>query len=164
MSARLLKIQDWEKLAREAAFQPAVMAALCPVSLRQMQRFFIEQFEKTPREWARELRCRLARQLISEGWSSKAVALELHFASESHFCHEFKRVYGVCPQTFAPLYGAKDTSRTALPTLERSTARKLTSSTTRQALVAPACRTEVRQTPEPYEGGSRITARVAFRQ
>src|SRR6266404_1861201 len=100
MSALLSNIQNWEKLAQEAAFQPAVMAALCPVSLRQMQRFFAERFEKTPREWARELRCRLARQLITQGWSSKAVAADLGFVDASHLCREFKRVYGVSPQTF----------------------------------------------------------------
>lgn len=104
MSGRLLKIQQWEELAQNAEFQPAAMAALCPVSLRQMERFFAKQFHKTPGEWARELRCRLARHLISEGWSNRAVAEELHFGSESHFCHEFKRVYGVSPQTFGPVF------------------------------------------------------------
>jgi AraC-like DNA-binding protein len=98
---RLLRISDWEKLAREAAFQPAVMAARCPISLRQMQRFFAARFDKTPTEWVRELRCRLARQLIAEGWSNRAVAIELRFANESHVCHDFKRVFGVSPQRLA---------------------------------------------------------------
>jgi len=105
MSGRLLKIQQWEELAREARFQPAAMAALCPVSLRQLQRFFLKTFNKTPTQWTRELRCCIARQFISEGWSNKAVVAELHFANGSHFCHEFKRVYRVSPQAFSPLYG-----------------------------------------------------------
>jgi|SRR6266568_3299136 len=104
MSGRLLKIREWEELASEAKFQPAVMAALCPVSLRQLERFFLRTFNKTPTQWTRELRCRVACQLISQGWSNKAVVAELYFANESHFCHEFKRVYGVSPQTFTPLY------------------------------------------------------------
>src|SRR5438876_7192198 len=104
MSGRLLKIQEWEELAREAQFRPATMAALCPVSLRQLQRFFLTTYNKTPTQWIRELRCRIARQFISQGWSNKAVVAELHFANESHFCHEFKRVYRVSPQTFTPLY------------------------------------------------------------
>ncbi|HWX20690.1 MAG TPA: helix-turn-helix domain-containing protein [Candidatus Binatia bacterium] len=99
---RLLQIQDWEQLAREAVFQPAIMAALCPISLRQMERFFLQHFDQTPSEWVRGLRCRLARQFISEGWSSKAVILELGFVDGSHLGREFRRFYGVPPQTFAP--------------------------------------------------------------
>jgi AraC-like DNA-binding protein len=100
-----MQIQDWERLAREANFQPQVMAALCPISLRQLERFFKRDLKKTPSRWVRDLRCRLALKLISAGWSSKAVAAELHYWDESHFCHEFKRVYGVPPQNFAPVYG-----------------------------------------------------------
>jgi AraC-like DNA-binding protein len=107
MSLRLLRISNWEKLARDAKFQPAAMAALCPTSLRQLERFFSEQFHKTPSEWTRELKCRLARQLIGEGWSNKAVVAELSFSNESHLCHEFKRLYGASPQTFAPMYGRR---------------------------------------------------------
>jgi len=104
MNARLLKIQNWEHLAREAQFQPATMAALCPVSLRHLQRFFTIRFSQTPGQWSRQLRCRLARQLIAQGWSNKAVATELGFANESHLCHEFKRLYGEPPQSFAPMF------------------------------------------------------------
>ena len=103
---RLVRIEDWEKLAREAKFQPSVIAALCPISLRHLERFFAAQFNMTPRTWAKKLKCRLARQLISQGWSNKAVAGEVGFADESHLCHEFKRIYGAPPQRFAPLYGA----------------------------------------------------------
>jgi AraC-like DNA-binding protein len=115
MNGRLFKIQDWEKLARQAKFQPGVMAALCPVSLRQLQRFFAEVFDQTPREWARKLRCRMARQLVSEGWSNRAVAEELGFGNESHLCHEFKRFYNVPPQAFAPLYDANHSAGIAFP-------------------------------------------------
>src|SRR5215467_3414420 len=106
MFPRLSKIPDWEKLAKAANFRPAVMAALCPVSLRQMERFFVQHFNQTPLEWARQLRCRCARQLIMEGWANKAVVAELRFANESHLCHEFQRFYAVSPQSFAPLYGS----------------------------------------------------------
>ena len=105
MNRYLMRIQDWEKLAREAKFQPQVMAALCPISLRQLERFFKRDLKQTPTQWVRDFRCRLAFELISMGWSSKAVAAELHYWDESHFCHEFKRVYGVPPQNFAPTYG-----------------------------------------------------------
>ena len=104
MNPRLLRITDWENLARQADFEPGKMADLCPVSIRQLERFFAERFHQTPREWAKALQCRLARGLIACGYSTKAAASELRFADESHFCHEFKRLYGVCPQTFAPAW------------------------------------------------------------
>jgi AraC-like DNA-binding protein len=161
---RLHQIPDWEKLAREARYQPAKMAAICPISLRQMQRFFARQFDKTPSEWVRELRCRLARQLISEGWSSKAVAAELGFANDSHFCHEFKLIYDVPPQSFAPLYRTSSPSDLS-PTTDR---RRLTSG--RQAPPgSPRSTASNRQQPAPPSlehawGKQTQPAHVAFRQ
>jgi transcriptional regulator GlxA family with amidase domain len=107
MSGRLLRIQNWEKLAVEAKFEPARMAALCPISLRQMQRFFVQQFAQTPSEWAGVLRGRLALKLVLRGWQNKAIAEELGYADESHFCHAFKRVYGFPPQTYAPMFSGR---------------------------------------------------------
>jgi AraC-like DNA-binding protein len=106
MNQRLSRIHDWETLARDAKYQPGTMAALCPISLRQLQRFFLLHFNRTPGCWLRELRGHQARELISHGWSNRAVATELGFSNESHLCHEFKRLFGVPPQTFSPLYAA----------------------------------------------------------
>jgi AraC-like DNA-binding protein len=105
MRSRLVRIQDWEGLAIDAGYEPATIAALCPISLRQLERFFKLHFGKSPRAWAVELQCRRARELIERGYSNKAVVIELNFADESHLCHAFKKLYGCPPQTFAPLYG-----------------------------------------------------------
>ena len=107
MAARFLDIKEMEDLARKAKFQPEAMAALLPCSLRQLQRFFEKKFGQTPTKWTRELRCRLARRLIEQGWSNKAVAAELNFGNESHLCHDFKRIYGAAPQTFGPRFGSR---------------------------------------------------------
>jgi AraC-like DNA-binding protein len=154
MNGRLFKIQDWEKLASQAKFQPEVMAALCPVSLRQLERFFAEVYNQTPGEWARELRCRMARQLVSEGWANRAVAAELGFGNESHLCHEFKRFYGVSPQAFAPLYGANHLAGVAS---HETPARKLPA-TSRQLPVAVPIHTS-QATPSHV-----LSNHVAFRQ
>jgi transcriptional regulator GlxA family with amidase domain len=104
--SRLERIQHWEALAIEAGYDSATMAALCPISLRQLERFFKLQFGKSPRSWLLELQCGRARHLVERGYSNKSIAAELHFADESHLCHAFKKVHGSSPQTFAPLYGA----------------------------------------------------------
>ena len=104
MNLRLLHTTDWEQLVKQADFEPGGIADLCGISLRQLERLFAENFHKTPNEWVKEFRFRVAKELIHRGYSTKAVAAELKFASESHFCHEFKKVYGVSPQSFAPTY------------------------------------------------------------
>jgi len=100
MTGRLLKVENWEHLAIKCDFRPATVASSCRVSLRTLERFFAQQFKKTPTEWSRELRCRVAVQLIIKGYSNKAVVAELKFANEAHLCHLFKKVYGVPPQSF----------------------------------------------------------------
>jgi AraC-like DNA-binding protein len=98
----LLGTRDWEQLAKEAGFKPARMAQLCAMSERHLQRLFKQYFRSTPRFWLRELQCRLAKDLIAHGYSSKAAAAELNFATQAHFCREFKKIHGASPQCFAP--------------------------------------------------------------
>src|SRR5689334_14739541 len=102
-AAPLTQIHDWESLARATGFRPENMAALCGVSLRHLERIFAAELNQTPIRWARQLRCRLARDLISQGWSNKAVVRELGFSDEAHLCHEFQHFYGKPPRSFAPV-------------------------------------------------------------
>jgi AraC family transcriptional regulator len=78
------------------------MAGLCALSERQLQRLFRKTMNCTPSQWLREMQCRLARDLMAQGYSNKAVAAELKFANESHFCREFKKKFGTTPRHFAP--------------------------------------------------------------
>ena len=102
MSSRLQEITDWEKLASDSTFKPETMAVRCSVTLRQLQRFFKQQFKQSPAAWMRELRCRRAADLIAQGSRTDAAATDVGYGNSSHFCHEFKKVYGVSPQSFAP--------------------------------------------------------------
>jgi AraC-like DNA-binding protein len=94
-------MQEWEEVARRAEFKAAKMATLCSISERQLQRLFRQHLGCTPSQWLRTLQCRLARDLIARGATNKAVASELKFANESHFCREFKKFFGTSPQSFA---------------------------------------------------------------
>lgn len=97
-----LTTQEWERVAQSAEFNVASIASLCGLSQRQLQRIFKSELRCTPSRWLRELRCRLAKRLILQGYSSKAAAAELKYATNAHFCREFKKVFGVSPQCFAP--------------------------------------------------------------
>jgi AraC-like DNA-binding protein len=101
-TGRLACVQQWERVAREADFRPTRMAALCSISERQLERIFKRYLNCTPSQWLRELQCRVAKDLIAQGYSSKAAAAEVKFATDAHFCREFKKVFGTSPQTFAP--------------------------------------------------------------
>ena len=105
MSSRLDRIRDWEALAKDSGYDVVAMAGLCSISMRQLERFFRAHFGMRPRCWMLELQCRGARELIEKGYSSKAAAEEMNFASTSQMCHAFKKLYGCPPQTFAPAYG-----------------------------------------------------------
>jgi AraC-like DNA-binding protein len=105
MSGMDVGTQEWEQVARQAEFKPAKMATLCSMSERHLQRIFKKHLQRTPSQWLRELQCRVAKQLITQGYSSKAAAAEVNFATDAHFCREFKKIFGTPPQTFAPAHG-----------------------------------------------------------
>lgn len=106
MPGRLGKIEEWTHLAQAADFHPGKMASLCLVSERQLQRYFQERFHTTPSQWLRQLQCRMAAELLSRGYSTNGAADTLKFANGSHFCREFKKHFGVPPQTFSPQWKA----------------------------------------------------------
>jgi len=119
VNGSLLTIEQWEQVAREADFNSAKMASLCSISERQLQRLFRQHLRCTPSHWLRELQCRLAKDLIAQGYSNKAAANELKFANESHFCREFKKVFGTSPQSFAPPH-VSDTKATSTLKLSKN--------------------------------------------
>jgi AraC-like DNA-binding protein len=98
MSAHFFGREHLEKIAIKAKFQPARMAAIRRVSQKQQQRQFKAAFEQTPTEWLRQLRCMLGLEHLKKGYSNKATAKELHYASEAHFCRDFKKVHSQSPR------------------------------------------------------------------
>jgi AraC-like DNA-binding protein len=97
---------DWQALAHKAKFRPAGIAALCSISLRQLERHFASEFHITPRSWTQDVRLRLAKELLSQGLSNKVVVAELGFTDNAHLCREFKKRCGTTPRYFAPSTGA----------------------------------------------------------
>ncbi len=70
------------------------------VSVRQLQRYFLDEIGRTPKAWLNEQRMIAARKLLFEGQSVKAVAIQLGFKQASHFCREFKRSYRMTPMQY----------------------------------------------------------------
>ena len=105
MKSRLDSILDgqWEALAKEAKYKSESLAALCEVSLRQLERFLKYQLGQTPSAWLLDLRLRHAQALLRQGYYTQDIAKDLDFADAPHFCHAFKKVHGRPPQTFRPL-------------------------------------------------------------
>ncbi|HOX59445.1 MAG TPA: helix-turn-helix domain-containing protein, partial [Candidatus Paceibacterota bacterium] len=79
--SRLFTLADLERLAVELKFDLDGLAARCGVSLRQFQRLFKAQHSQCPRDWMREMKCRIAAELIRQGYRTSEAAREAGFAS-----------------------------------------------------------------------------------
>lgn len=89
-------------MARQASFRPGTLAELYGVTLRQLERYFQDDFGCTPHEWLQEQRMVAARKLIMESNSVSSVSKRLGFKQISHFSREFKRYYNLTPSSFNP--------------------------------------------------------------
>jgi transcriptional regulator GlxA family with amidase domain len=100
--SRLSMITDWVLLAMTAKYNCENLAGECLISKRQLERFFLTHFKQTPKEWMQRLRMGSARNLIEQGYTTKAVASELHYKGCCHFCREFRKHHGHSPQFYSP--------------------------------------------------------------
>lgn len=74
------------------------MAHRANISVRQVERLFREHLGASPKTFYLDLRLAKARTLLRRTLGSlRAIALECGFGSPSHFCHAYKRRYGVPP-------------------------------------------------------------------
>ncbi len=91
MNSRLLRVQDWRALAREARYNVRRLAWLVRVTPRQLQRFFVETQGMTPREWLQELRRWRAQELLASGRTLKETAVLLCFSDTPGLCRLLRR-------------------------------------------------------------------------
>lgn len=89
---------SWEKLAKAAHYRPNLLAELCGVSMRTLQRYFRARYNQTVSDWLRELRLNEALASLKECESVKEVAFDLGYKQPSHFTRDFKRKFGVPPR------------------------------------------------------------------
>ncbi len=97
MNTRLNHIEDWESLARNSKYSVALLAELCEVSPRTLERFFKKKMGKPPKMWLQESRLKQAKVLLTSGSSVKEVAADLGFRHGNHLSNQFKKITGFCP-------------------------------------------------------------------
>src|SRR2546426_2820031 len=94
LECQLGSVIERASIAQKAGYRSRELARLCQVSPRQLERYFREQFGRTPQAWLDELRLQAATDLMFQRGLVKGVAYELGFIHPSHFIRKFKRVYG----------------------------------------------------------------------
>ena len=90
MNPQLEQISDWPARARQAKWSVSKLAALCGVSVRGLQRHFLETRAQTPKAWLFELRQNLGYQLLCDGLAIKVASAELAYPRPEHFSRDFK--------------------------------------------------------------------------
>jgi AraC-like DNA-binding protein len=98
---RLKIIKDWQPLVRQAGWSVSELAKVCGVSVRSLERYFMQTRAQTPEAWLAELRWRQAMELLREGALIKEAASELGYQHGSTFSREFKKRFGRCPTALA---------------------------------------------------------------
>jgi transcriptional regulator GlxA family with amidase domain len=97
MNSKLNKNQNWPELAEGANWSASALAKKCCVSLRTLERHFVNQTGKSPKAWLNEERVRRATELLQDDSRVKEVATRLGFTNQQHFSREFKRQKGYPP-------------------------------------------------------------------
>jgi AraC-like DNA-binding protein len=97
MNAKLNHIAKWPELTGKARWSAYELAEKCGVSVRTLERYFLESQNKTPKHWLTERRQLQAHRLLSDGFSIKETASQLDYKYSHHFSREFKQHWGICP-------------------------------------------------------------------
>lgn len=97
---RLKHLSDWREIAHLSDYKPGKLAHNFGITLRQLERYFDQEFGIPPRSWLRTKRMEAAKTLLEDSQSVKSVAYQLGYKQESHFSKEFKNYYGEPPSRF----------------------------------------------------------------
>jgi transcriptional regulator GlxA family with amidase domain len=93
----LKQIQDWCQLAEDSHWRVSELAKKCSVSPRTLQRYFLKQMGKSPKDWLLEHRYRRAVELLTKGKSVKETAIHVGYGHSNSFSRQFKKYWGTQP-------------------------------------------------------------------
>lgn len=97
-SPKLVQIIAIMESAIEDPLDMAEIAARVGICARQVERLFRDQIDTSPRAFYLQLRLAKAKTLLRQTLNPvRTIAVECGFVSTSHFCHAYKRVFGLAP-------------------------------------------------------------------
>jgi AraC-like DNA-binding protein len=99
------RIEDWQRMAAETAYQAARLSKKVRLSRRQLERHTQKLFGRSPQAWLDEQRLIKAATVLKERRSVRASAYALGFKQRSHFSRQFKKHYGVWPTEYLAING-----------------------------------------------------------
>jgi AraC-like DNA-binding protein len=91
-------MKNWEQTAARCGYSVDKMAKDCKVSRRQLLRFFVEHFKKTPKHWMDDVRAQAAEAELLQSGLAKAASIGVQFKHQSNFTRFIKRVKGTTPR------------------------------------------------------------------
>jgi transcriptional regulator GlxA family with amidase domain len=95
---KLIQVISLMETTLDEPMEMREMARRAHISVRQVERLFREHLGSSPKAFYLELRLAKARTLLRRTLGSlRTIALECGFGSPSHFCHAYKRRYGIPP-------------------------------------------------------------------
>ena len=94
MASLLDRIKDWETRARKGKYRVYKLARSVGVSCRQLERYFLREFQVRPKAWLEDLKMSDAGRLWRRGLRVKDIAVNTGFKNSAHFSRAFKRRYG----------------------------------------------------------------------
>jgi len=112
MNTRLNLIQNWPERAEHSQWSAALMAQNCGVSLRTLERHFLEKFGKCPRCWIGQMQQQRALEHLSGGFNVNETAAKLGYGHTSSFCHKFPRLREKAMQTVESQLAQSNMSQT----------------------------------------------------
>jgi transcriptional regulator GlxA family with amidase domain len=97
-SPKLVEIISLMEDALEKPLNVRQISDRVGISARQIERLFRKQIGVSPKGFYLEMRLARARTLLRQSLSSVlTVALDCGFGSTSHFCHAYKKEFGIAP-------------------------------------------------------------------
>ena len=86
MGSRLDRITDWEARARKGKYRVCNLANSVKVSCRQLERYFLREFQVRPKIWLEDLKMVDTERLCRRGVRMKDIDVNTGFKNTHAFC------------------------------------------------------------------------------